>query len=129
MSVAQDRSEGGEPDKHPEIRRQLVTLIRRGRRKRVFTTKRPTDVRFQQVLHPESGFPLTPTSMWGEIVRLLESEIPLTEIELEQPPGERAWVFLARLASESPLLYVKLQILGGSTVVLRSFHPSEHDDD
>ena len=129
MSVAQDRPEGGEPDEHPEIRRQLITLIQKGRRTHAFTTRRPTKVRFWQVAHPESGQPLTESGMWGEIVRLLESDIPLTEIALEQPPGERAWVFCEKLGSGLPLIYVKLQFCGGSTALLRSFHPSERDHD
>ena len=129
MRAAQDRPSAGEADKHSEIRRQFITLIRTGRRTRAYTAKRPTDVRFPQVLHPESRSPLTESGMWREIARLLESEIPLTAIVLDQPPGENAWVFCARLAPDLPLIYVKLQMRGGSTVLLHSFHASEHDHD
>ena len=65
--------------------------------------------------------------MWSQIVRLLESGIPLKRIPLRQPSGEIAWVCRARLAHNSPLIYIKLQILG-SRVLLRSFHTDEYDD-
>lgn len=93
-----------------------------------FTHKRPTDVRFQEIVHPESKLPLTEAGMWREIERFLKSGVPLKPIDLDQPPGERAWVFLAKLAPDSPWIYVKLQ-LRRNRVLLRSFHRSEgaHD--
>ena len=65
--------------------------------------------------------------MWLQIVRLLESGIPLERIPLRQPPGEIAWVCRAKLAPNSPRINIKLQILG-SKVFLRSFHTDEYDD-
>lgn len=124
MRLAKDRSNQDEEDEYPEIRAQLIALIRSGRRKAAFTQERPADVRFREVLHPESGFPLTERGMWQEIVRLLDSGVRLTRLALHQPPGEKAWVFRARLAPDFPVIYVKLQMLGG-TVLVRSFHPSE----
>ena len=62
------------------------------------------------------------------IVTLLNAGIPLRELSLRQPPGEKAWAFLGRLCSESALIYVKLQMFG-SSVLLRSFHQAEYDDD
>lgn len=124
MSPAEDRSKQDELDEYPEIRRQLIALIRNGRRKAAFTHERPADVRFREVLRPESGFPLTERGMWEEIERLLDSGVRLTCLPLRQPPGEKAWVFRARLAPGFPVIYVKLQMLGG-TVLVRSFHPSE----
>ena len=128
MKSTPDRPRTGEADPHPEIRQQLIALIRRGKTKSVFTTERPTDVRFRAIIHPESGLELTEAGMWREIERFLELGVPLKAIVLDQPPGEEAWVFRARLAPGSTLIYVKLQIRG-SIVLLRSFHPCEHADD
>lgn len=61
------------------------------------------------------------------IVRILESDTPLSKISLHQPPGEVAWVLQGRIVPGAPLIYVKLQVLRGSTVLLRSFHPIDHD--
>lgn len=126
MTSAENRSKQDEAGEYPEMRRQLITLIRNGRRKAAFTHHRPADVRFREVLHPESGLPLTERVMWQEIVRLLDSGVRLTRLELRQPPGEKAWVIRARLAPGLPVIYVKPQVLG-STVLVRSFHPSERD--
>ena len=117
-----------ETHNYAQIRQHLIGLIRKCRRTAVFTRKRPTDIRFWEILNPESGFPLTDVSMWHEIVRLLKSGVSLQEKPLDQPPDEKAWVFRARLAPGEPRIYVKLQILG-SGVLLRSFHRDEHEYD
>ena len=62
--------------------------------------------------------------MWAEVVRLLETGVPLRRVALRQPVGEVAWDFVAELWPGQPFLYVKLQILG-STIRLRSIHPRE----
>ena len=66
--------------------------------------------------------------MWTAIETFLGSGVPLQELALRQPRGEKAWVFRARLSSESVTVYVKLQLFG-SQVLLRSFHEAEYDDD
>ena len=109
---------------HPEIRRQMIALIRNRRRSYTFTRTRPTVVRFRDIVNPETGLPLTDAGMWRALREFLDDGVPLESVELRQPAGERAWVMKARLAPDEPLIYVKLQILG-STIRLRSFHPSE----
>ena len=128
MKSTPDRPCTGEADTHPEIRQQLIALIRKRRTNRAFTTDRPTDVRFWEIVHPTSGLKLTEAGMWREIERFLQLGVPLKAIVLDQPPGEEAWVFCARLAPGSSLIYVKLQ-LRGNIVLLRSFHPSERAHD
>lgn len=108
---------------HPEIRRQMIALIRKRRRSAGFTHRRPTDIRPRDFINPETELALTRQGMWAEVVRLLEEGVPLRRVELRQPPGETAWQFVAELWSGQPLLYVKLQFLG-SKIRLRSFHPS-----
>ena len=66
--------------------------------------------------------------MWAAIIELLDSGVPLRGLSLRQPRGERAWLFLAKLCFDAPLMYVKLQIIG-THVYLRSFHLAEYDDD
>lgn len=112
----------------PHVRGRLVDLIRTGRRQSAFSKHRPTVVRPWEVVHPDTGLPLTKATMWGVIETLLDLGVPLEEIELRQPPGEKAWVFRASLSPESVAVYVKLQLFG-SRVLLRSFHEAEYDDD
>lgn len=114
---------------YPEVRRQLITLIRQGRRTAQFTRKRPTDLRFGEVLNPESGIPLTRSSAWREIVRVFRSNAPLQKTQLHQPRGGKAWVCRTRLAPDQPLVYIKIELVGGSRVFLRSFHLDEHGNE
>lgn len=55
------RRSGSCTREYPEIRQQLIALIRKGGRSRtaVFTHRRPTNIRFGEVDHPESGSALT----------------------------------------------------------------------
>lgn len=109
---------------HSEIRRQMIALIQKRKRKATFTRRRPTDIRPAEFTNPETEYPLSRQGMWAEVVRLLETGVPLRRVALQQPAGEVAWDFVAELWPGQPFLYVKLQILG-STIRLRSFHPSE----
>ena len=125
------RRSGSCTGEYPEIRQQLIALIRKGGRSRtaVFTHRRPTNIRFGEVDHPDSGSPLTHVdAVWPLVVRLLEANNPLTRIALRRPPGEKAWVCKGRLSSDGSLIYVKLQIRG-SKVLLRSFHHTEYAHD
>lgn len=127
MRPSRDQPGEGQEANCAGIRQQLIALIKKRKRRTVFTTHRPTEVRPWEILCPESGLPLAEASMWSQIVRLLESGIPLKRTPIRQPSGEIAWVCRARLAPNSPLIYIKLQILG-SRVLLRSFHTDEYDD-
>ena len=118
----------GQDGNQPNIRRQLIALIQKRKRTSRFTTERPTNVRPWQIIHPDSGWHLTDPAMWAVIVALLEAGVPLTSVSLRARPGEKAWMFLARLSPDGPLIYVKLQI-PGSYVLLRSFHEAEYDDE
>ena len=129
--TSEARRSGSGTGEHREIRQQLIALIRKGGRSRtaVFTHRRPTNIRFGEVDHPESGSPVTHVdAVWPLVVRLLEANSPLTRIALRRPLGEKAWVCKGRLSSDGPLIYVKLQIRG-SKVLLRSFHHDEYDRD
>ena len=127
MNSTRDHPDEGQEGNHPEIRRQLIGLIRRRKRRSDFTKVRPTRIYDWKILNPETGFPLTEESMWRYIVQILESGAPLKETPLRQPPGEIAWVCRARLARDSTLIYIKLQFVGHN-VILRSFHPDDYDD-
>ena len=118
----------GQDGNQPDIRRQLITLIQKRKRTSRFTRERPTDVRPGQIIHPDSGLYLTDIGMWAVIVALLEAGVPLTRVSLRDQLGETAWESLARLCTDAPLIYMKLQI-PGSYVLLRSFHEAKYDDD
>ena len=114
------------PTEHAEVRRQLIALILKRRRTTQQTRDRPARLRFREMRHPESGFWLDRRTVWDVIVTLLESNTPLEQVSLRKPPGKKGWVLKARLTGDGPRIYVKLQIVNGATVVLRSFHPSKH---
>ena len=56
---------------------------------------------------------------------MLESNAPLRKTLLDKPRGATAWVCRARLGGGQPLVYIKLELVGGSRVFLRSFHLDE----
>ena len=110
---------GQETDPHAQVRRRLIRLIRQRRREVQFTLERPHDVRFAEVLHPESGWPLVENAAWLLIVDLLEAGVPLEPVALTKPPGATGWVL--KITLRGPL-YVKMEIYRNK-VYLRSFHP------
>ena len=57
---------------------------------------------------------------------MLASNVPLRKIQLDKPGGTTAWVCHARLGRDQPLVYIKLELVGGSRVFLRSSHLDEH---
>ena len=111
------------------MRRQLIALIQKRRRTTQQTRERPARLGFHEIRHPESGYWLDRRTVWDVIVELLESNVPLEQVSLRKPPGTKGWVFKARLTRDGPLIYVKLQIVSGVTVALRSFHRSRHHHD
>jgi len=72
---------------------------------------------------------LTRRTAWLEIVRVLESNVHLRKTQLDKPGGTTAWVCRARLGRDQPLIYIKLELVGGSRVFLRSFHLDEHSSE
>ena len=129
MNSERDQTGEDRQGNHPEVRQQLIALIRTGRRTAEFTRDRPVKLRFGEIRSPDSGWPLTRATAWSAIFQLLESGAPLKKIQLHRPPGEAAWVCRARLGDGEPLVYLKLQVLRGSSVLLRSFHLDEYDND
>jgi hypothetical protein len=108
-----------------EARRELARMARRKECRIVeWTRVRPCDWRPTQVLNPESGLLFTEIGAWEYIADLLDANHPLTELALEQPPGEIAYTMAVSLGPKVPKLYIKLQILRGR-VLARSFHYSD----
>lgn len=108
-----------------KVRRELARMARRKECRIVeWARARPCDWRPTQVVNPESGLPFTEVRAWEYIADLLDANHPLTEIALEHPPGELAYVMTVSLGERTPELYVKLQLLRGK-VLGRSFHYSD----
>ena len=128
-SVSPADDVAGPTGNHPEVRRQLIALIRKRRRTTQSTPDRPARLRFREIHHPESDFSPDRSTVWDVIVGVLDSSVPLEQVSLLKPPGKTAWVLKARLATDGPLIYIKLQIINGARVALRSFHPSRYDHD
>ncbi len=79
-----------------------------------------------QVISPESGLPFSDAGAWALVAECLERGCALTEIVLEKPAGERAYVMIEPVGERS--VYMKVQ-LGNGTILGRSFHYSDPDHD
>lgn len=108
------------------IRHELLSLLRRGARTLEFTRDSPIDWRPGDVPNPD-GLLLDyfeDHSAWELIANKLEEGHDVETIDLEHPPGKKAYVMKIALNPGRPRLYVKLQ-LGSGVVMGRSFHESE----
>ena len=65
------------PDEHTGVRQQLIRLIRTRRLRYGAPPDRPTQIRYLQVVNPESGLPLTRPGMWDVIDQALAEGIEL----------------------------------------------------
>lgn len=108
-----------------EIRKEIIRLARRKEaRTRFFTPERPTVWKPSTVSNPEAlGLPFTEEGAWQFIARKAEEGHEIKEIELRQPPGEKAYIMEVELEAGAPKLYIKVQLLRGK-IVGRSFHNS-----
>jgi len=109
------------------VRHQLALLARRKRARVVGWARQwPSDWRPTQVINPANGRPFTPAGAWEYLATVLAErlDIPLQEVELEIPPGAKAYVLLIPLGDRT--LYVKLQ-LGSGQIIGRSFHYSHYE--
>ena len=115
---------------HPETRRELTLLARRGSARIVkFDPAAPSDWRPDQVRNPDGVLDpyFTDTTAWEFIATKLEEMHPVEIIELEKPPGKKGYVMKIDIGpgSKTPQLYVKLQ-LGSGQIIGRSFHYSNY---
>jgi len=107
----------------PEIRKQLVVLLRRPRCCFVGRPpKAPSDWKPRTVVDPATGEPFTDDSAWAFIAGVIEQGCAVSKKIVDVPPGASCWVIKVQM-TDSKTLYVKLQ-LGAGTVIGRSFHYS-----
>lgn len=90
-----------------------------------FTPGQPCDLRFGQVLMPESGLTFTERGAWHFIADLLEAGHPCHEIVLEKPPGQIGYVIKTSGFAGCPEIYIKVT-MSSHKINLRSFHDSEY---
>jgi hypothetical protein len=104
-------------------------LIRRARNKNTrqarFTAAAPCDLRFGQVLTPESGAAFTEIGAWHFMADLLEQGHPCHQIVLEKPPGQIGYVIKTSGFPGCPKIYIKVT-LSSNKINFRSFHDSEY---
>ena len=106
-----------------QIRHEAAILASRKRARSVsFSREAPVDWKPQTVVSPIDGQPFTPEGAWLFISQLLDDESqPLESIELEHPPGKKAYVMLVPAGDRR--IYIKFQ-LGSGKIIGRSFHYS-----
>jgi hypothetical protein len=61
----------------------------------------------------------------GSTAEMIRSGVDIEIIELQFPPGKKAYVMLVPSHDRKIPIYIKLQ-LGGDSVIGRSFHYSTH---
>jgi hypothetical protein len=83
----------------------------------------PCDWQPLTVVNPDSDLPFTEERAWHYIAELAESGHAIQQIVMKQPPGDRGYVMVVSLHSNSPDLYIKVQVKGGR-IFGRSFHLS-----
>ncbi|MXW06584.1 MAG: hypothetical protein F4X56_00185 [Gammaproteobacteria bacterium] len=110
------------------IRQQLIILARKPKAQVVsFTLSSPTDWRPESVRRPDGEFNthFNSSSAWEFIATQLESGCEVEIVNLQKPPGKKAYVMTLDLGNSERELYVKVQ-LGSGKIIGRSFHYSEH---
>ena len=110
------------------IRQQLIILARKPKAQVVtFTQASPTDWRPESVRKPDGEFEThyTSESAWELIATQLEAGCEVKTINLQKPPGKKAYVMIFDSGEKEREIYVKVQ-LGAGKIIGRSFHYSEH---
>ncbi len=115
----------GQPDAEKDrIRRQLIGLVsRREARVMQFSQERPCEWRPTTVLNPRTGMCFSPLEAWHFVEEQLQAGCAIQEVELEKPPGRKAYVLQIELERGKPQVYVKLEPCGDK-IFGRSFHYS-----
>jgi len=75
----------------------------------------------ESVNNPVTGFPFSGPGAWEHIAELLRANHPMTEIILDNPPGQKAYVLKEKLEEDRPELYIKIHF-GNGKILGRSFH-------
>jgi hypothetical protein len=105
------------------IKKDLAGLIKRGRRSVAFEDASPSKWWFGKIVDPRTGDCFTPSGVWDFIAEeLAKDRTHIKEIELQKPPGKKAYVFC--VPSKKGAIYVKVQLGEGDWVIGRSFHLS-----
>jgi hypothetical protein len=115
-----------EKERLAAIKHQLAVLIRRRQYLVPDDEELPKNWWFGGIVDPRTETPFTCLGVWDFIAECLEDKgIPLKEIDLENPPGKKAYTF--RVATRQGIIYVKLQFGHDGRVIGRSFHYSERE--
>ncbi len=83
----------------------------------------PCDWQPTTVNNPNVNIPFDDISAWRFIGELAVSGHPIEVKQLDQPPGDTAYVMIVELEKNRPKLYIKVQLKGGA-IFGRSFHYS-----
>jgi hypothetical protein len=114
------------PSDPDEIRRQLIALVeKKGKRKHEWSKDRPTDWRPGEVYDPEWKVYFTAPRAWELILQWLVDSRPVETKEMTLASGKTVWVHVMVEEFGGQMIYVKLEILPGGTVLGWSFHISE----
>jgi hypothetical protein len=115
---------GGDSDEiNEQVRKQLANRCRSKRtRNAEFSPEAPTDWQPRTLRDPRSPKEyFTDDSAWNFIADCIEGGCKIEIIELQCPPGKKAYVFKTVGYPPVQAIYVKLQ-LGSNNVMGRSFH-------
>lgn len=109
-----------------EIRNLLATRAgSRRTRNREFRADRPCDWQSTGMTDPRTGEIFTEDGAWEYVAEMIRSGVQIEIVDLQFPPGKKAYVMLIPSHSPGMPIYIKLQ-LGADCVIGRSFHYSTH---
>jgi hypothetical protein len=74
---------------------------------------------------PRTGEIFTEDGAWEYTAEMIRRGVDIEIIDLQFPPGKKAYVMLVPSHDPQIPIYIKLQ-LGGDSVIGRSFHYSTH---
>jgi len=107
-----------------EIRNRLAARASSRRtRNREFRRDRPCDWQATAMTDPRTGEVFTEDGAWEYTAEMIRSGVDIEIIELEFPPGKKAYVMLVPSHDSKIPIYIKLQLVAES-VIGRSFHYS-----
>lgn len=107
-----------------EIRNRLAARASSRRtRTREFRADRPCDWQSTGMTDPRTGETFTEDGAWEYAAEMIRSGVVIEVIELQFPPGKKAYVMLVPSHDPKTPIYIKLQLTAES-VIGRSFHYS-----
>ncbi len=109
------------------VREQIIIRARaRKRRRRGFTSERPTRWAPRAVLTPTSHTCFNDADAWRFIADQAEAGAEIGIVALEKPPDCIGYVMLVPGGDGRRKIYIKVELAPDGSIIARSFHYSDY---